>query len=149
MHLLQTTATEFEFTPTPIVFVIFQTKRWIKNEIVNVSINPGSSDISPDPTPLWHVRFCLWRTLFLMPEYVHINACMCSKNFWLPYVNKNWVVGESVLNAWKISTCAEEQQLHSSLTFCLRHGPIKAEGWDHFLSLYRWFFFHNLKLAMS
>lgn len=27
-------------------------------------------------------------------------------------------------------------------------GPIKAEEWGDFLSLYRWFFFHNLKLAM-
>lgn len=130
----------------PIVLVIFQMERWMKDGITNVFLNAGSSDILPGTTPLWHVRSYFWRTMFLMPKHVGINTWMCSKNFWLPNEEKKLSGGrpECLKNQYLCRTIAIAQLFHFSSEIC----SIKVKIWGCFLSLYKWFFFHNLKLVM-
>ena len=133
----------------PIVLGIIQMERRMKDGTTNVSLNAGSSDILPGTTPLWHVRSCLWRTMFLIPKSVRINTWMCSKNFWLPNEEKKLSGGRP-----ECPKCLKNQNLcriaaiarlfHFSSEIC----PIKVKIWGYFLSLYMWFFFHSLKLVM-
>ena len=148
-HLLQITTTGSECDLTPIFLVIFQLERWMKDGITIVSLNAVSSDILPGTNPLWHVRSCLWRTMFLMPKSVHINNCMCSKNFWLPNEEKKLSSGrpeclKCLKNQYFCRTAATVQLFCFSSEIC----PIKVKIWGYFLSLYKWFFFHSLKLVM-
>ena len=73
---------------------------------------------------------------------------MCSKNFWLPNGKKKIEGWEAVSRIPEKSVPVLESSNYAAFSLHQRLGPIKAEGWGDFLSLYKWFFFHNLKLAM-